>query len=67
MYNQHLCGFKSPDSRAQDRVELEKRAELRGSEGAPMLYLRDFTLVTLADSLLQMENQLPLTAEVGTA
>lgn len=43
MYNQHLCGFKSHDSRAQDRVELEKRAELRGSEGAPMLYLREIS------------------------
>lgn len=43
MYNQHLCGFKPCDSRAQNRVELEKMAELRGSEDATMLYLREIS------------------------
>lgn len=43
MYNQHLCGFKSYDSRAQNRVELEQMEELGGSGGAPMLYLREIS------------------------
>lgn len=54
MYNKHLCGFMSCDSRTQNRVELEQMAELGGSEGAPMLYLREIYLLTLADSLLQV-------------
>lgn len=44
MYNQHLCGFKSYDSRAQNRVELEQMEVPRGSGSAHLLYLREISL-----------------------